>query len=739
MLGVGSRGTPTPGFGAKPARPTYGDSGQRRPAENLKSTSVSGRIATLPVRVFLSYTHDSETHGDRVLALAERLRDEGIDATVDRYVRGTPVEGWPAWMEDQVRRADFVLIICTEAYYRRYSRNERPGIGLGARWESNLVRDELYGNPEGLRKYIPVLAPQAVVDDIPEPLRYAATRYHLSSDYDALYRHLTGQPEVRLPPLGPRRIMPGPQRQIEASDSDCFSEPIRARFAEIGRTIAALTEEQHRVIQELHGQRRALICGCAGSGKTLVAAEKAMRLSHAGLTTVFVCHNPRLAEWVATLTEGSAVKVTAFEDLIAHLAGGASSLRKDWTNYSQPTRKTLDDARAELLRNPPRLDAIVVDEGQDFEPAWWDVLAAALADAQTGILYIFFDDQQALLPYRSAYPVRSAAHDLSRNCRNAGQVYDIMRKLVSGSPPPDEALATQGEAIFTHRGPGQLESALVECLEWLHGKDAVDDTVAVLGGRVSFEHSILARRSFVVGSRFDWREAIASEVDRIVTSPDGSVALAGGYRAIKRALRSLGDGPIPSRADVDLVRRAASHLTSVPVPTPKDVRWGEPEVRPADDARTAPRLMTARGPRLLRQAEVVSALRTGSWANAVPKPAVVTFAPHASALQPAIPVYGVGEIKGLEREVVLMVMQGDAPELLHELYVGVSRARVLLAAALDERVFAALPTSLKELAQGLDKSAMDKSTSKDAAAGTRKARPRPPSRSMLARKTKRRN
>jgi hypothetical protein len=35
-------------------------------------------------RVFISYSHDSPEHADRVLALADRLRAEGIDCHLDR-------------------------------------------------------------------------------------------------------------------------------------------------------------------------------------------------------------------------------------------------------------------------------------------------------------------------------------------------------------------------------------------------------------------------------------------------------------------------------------------------------------------------------------------------------------------------------------------------------------------------------------------------------------------------------
>jgi hypothetical protein len=44
-------------------------------------------------RIFISYSHDSPEHGDRVLALADRLRAEGIDCHLDQY-ETSPPEGW---------------------------------------------------------------------------------------------------------------------------------------------------------------------------------------------------------------------------------------------------------------------------------------------------------------------------------------------------------------------------------------------------------------------------------------------------------------------------------------------------------------------------------------------------------------------------------------------------------------------------------------------------------------------
>jgi hypothetical protein len=47
-------------------------------------------------KVFISYSHDSREHIDRVRELSDRLRAEGIDCILDQY-EASPPEGWPRW------------------------------------------------------------------------------------------------------------------------------------------------------------------------------------------------------------------------------------------------------------------------------------------------------------------------------------------------------------------------------------------------------------------------------------------------------------------------------------------------------------------------------------------------------------------------------------------------------------------------------------------------------------------
>jgi hypothetical protein len=95
-----------------------------------------------PPKVFVSYSHDTVEHQERVLGLADRLRADGVDAEIDQY-NASPLEGWPLWCEQQIDAADVVLMICTQTYHRRVSGDEERGKGLGVVWEARIIRQLL--------------------------------------------------------------------------------------------------------------------------------------------------------------------------------------------------------------------------------------------------------------------------------------------------------------------------------------------------------------------------------------------------------------------------------------------------------------------------------------------------------------------------------------------------------------------------------------------------------------------
>lgn len=169
-------------------------------------------------RVFISYSHQNVDYENKVLKFANKLRLEGIDANVDLYEEAPP-EGWPRWMENQIREADFVLVISSKSYYDKcYSENKGKGIS----WEVNIVYQYIYDSNSQNTKFIPVYFDENDVDYILTPLK-SFTYYNIGTKdgYEKLYWRLRGITQTNKPPLCKLRPLPEKERKTMF-----FSTPI---------------------------------------------------------------------------------------------------------------------------------------------------------------------------------------------------------------------------------------------------------------------------------------------------------------------------------------------------------------------------------------------------------------------------------------------------------------------------------------------------------------------------------
>lgn len=170
-------------------------------------------------KVFISYSWDSQEHKNSVLDLAERLRMHGIDCIIDQF-EVSPAEGWLNWMLNQIEQSDFVLLVCTEKYYRRYRGKEKLGKGKGVVWEGAIISQLIY-DQQSNNRFIPVIFDPQAGNYIPYELRkntwYLLNRFNFNleeSGYESLYRHLTNQSRkkgslgeiVSLPPLTSHQV-----------------------------------------------------------------------------------------------------------------------------------------------------------------------------------------------------------------------------------------------------------------------------------------------------------------------------------------------------------------------------------------------------------------------------------------------------------------------------------------------------------------------------------------------------
>lgn len=197
--------------------------------------------------------------------------------------------------------------------------------------------------------------------------------------------------------------------------------------------ILRLTEEQYHILEMLARNRRVAIQGGAGTGKTLLAIRKALQLASEGFETLLTCFNRPLADHLQHVI-GDIPNLTIYNyHRLCHMfavdAGLLTNELKEVNVNPDFFKHVLPEKFVEALTQLPhkRFDAIVADEGQDFDPHDWTTLELSLRDEQKGVLCIFHDSHQQLYRDKLQLPDRMMPLVLTRNLRNARPIFDVAK------------------------------------------------------------------------------------------------------------------------------------------------------------------------------------------------------------------------------------------------------------------------------------------------------------------------
>jgi superfamily I DNA and RNA helicase len=169
--------------------------------------------------------------------------------------------------------------------------------------------------------------------------------------------------------------------------------------------LVRLTQEQLDIVDGLDAIARVAVQGPAGTGKTLVAAARASRLAVRGAKVLMLCYNVLLAEHIAR--SARVFSVYTFHSFCRHLCAKAG-VPFAVPESDDDKRRFFDEDCAQLLERvlplvpEERFDAVIVDEGQDFRPAWWPVVQRLLRDPERGHLWVFWDPHQNIFTARAA-------------------------------------------------------------------------------------------------------------------------------------------------------------------------------------------------------------------------------------------------------------------------------------------------------------------------------------------------
>ncbi|MFF4230219.1 NERD domain-containing protein [Streptomyces sp. NPDC001820] len=212
-----------------------------------------------------------------------------------------------------------------------------------------------------------------------------------------------------------------------------FSEPPKIRRYRRQEEVDRFTQEQYFVLDMIAKNRRCVVEGAAGTGKTFIALEAARRFAADGSHVLLCCYNRLLGAWLKEATTAEPNITTThlhgyMRSITATAASTGLASGQDFHDQVLP-----DLALTHLLDEPdPPFDVLVIDEAQDLMlDSFLDVFDAAVRGGLGSGKWLFFGDFTNQAIYDSGRggialltdrDPSSTSLSLQKNCRNVPSI-----------------------------------------------------------------------------------------------------------------------------------------------------------------------------------------------------------------------------------------------------------------------------------------------------------------------------
>jgi hypothetical protein len=222
----------------------------------------------------------------------------------------------------------------------------------------------------------------------------------------------------------------------------------KERLVEFDSQVKTYTEEQFSVLESIELNERSLVQGSAGTGKTMIAIESAIRAAEEGKRVFLTCYNRIIGEWMQKQLEGRTnITVSSLHSYLFELTRGF--------DYDM-TQENKQDFYSKYLPNlvkeffklglKEKFDQLIIDEGQDlirkeYLGLFDSLLTNGLANGNWEIYGDF--ERQAIYAQLSKSEMLEllktfghySKHLLRINCRNTKEIGEET-SLISGFEKP---------------------------------------------------------------------------------------------------------------------------------------------------------------------------------------------------------------------------------------------------------------------------------------------------------------
>lgn len=271
---------------------------------------------------------------------------------------------------------------------------------------------------------------------------------------------------------------------------------LRSRLRHSREDLVRLTDEQRLTVDGLNENKRTLVKGGAGTGKTLLALEMATAAAAEGSRVLFTCYSKRLsrelARAVANIPNLTVIHLHGFMRDVVEAAGRSRMLTEADADdlftvfYPRQTIEGLFD-----IEQVGGWDVLVVDEAQDLLlGSYLDVFDALLdGGLARGRWQMFMDANQDLFQTTNAAAMERlsdanpARFRLSVNCRNTREI--ATEHLILSGAGHTELLKAEGPEVehLWYRGKTDQTRLVSRFVGRLLGDGLRPEEIVVMGRR----------------------------------------------------------------------------------------------------------------------------------------------------------------------------------------------------------------------------------------------------------------
>ena len=259
----------------------------------------------------------------------------------------------------------------------------------------------------------------------------------------------------------------------------------RRRYS--NEALRRISDEQIRALRSLDINDRVLVSGVAGSGKTRLALWWAHQAARSGRNTFLSCYNDPLGDYLRsqsshfqTLTVGPFLRtVSKFPGIPPLIEPIDKDERDHFWNVEMIEHLYKYADQSEI-----KFDTIVLDERQDFNDEWMDIIEKLLIDEYSKILCVA-DPNQDLYERGFFMPEGGspwALAELRWNCRNTREIATFVRQFGGG---PSASASPEGDPIKfvpVVDTTSMMEAVLAEIRNSLNLKELSKKDIAVITG-----------------------------------------------------------------------------------------------------------------------------------------------------------------------------------------------------------------------------------------------------------------